>query len=149
MSTMTMEIVPFSALWLDATAALEDQAGDVRWSKAQFAQELALPMSRFFVLLDGERLAGYGGYWKVDSEAQITNLVVDPDRRGRGLGERLLRFLLESARSEACRRGTLEVRASNLPAQRLYEKAGFQKSGRRPGVYEHPREAAVLMEKVL
>ncbi|MFA5975768.1 MAG: ribosomal protein S18-alanine N-acetyltransferase [Elusimicrobiota bacterium] len=144
-----VEIKRFDGSWLESVAALENRAGDVRWSRAQFEKELSLPMSRFFVMTQDHALLGYGGYWKVGLEAQIINLVIEPKDRRQGSGERLLRFLLEQARSEACQRCSLDVRASNHAALSLYGKVGFQKVGQRPRFYEAPMEDAVLMEKVL
>ena len=42
---------------------------------------------------------------------------------------------------------TLEVRASNTPAIKLYEKLGFESAGIRPGFYEKPKEDANIMWK--
>jgi ribosomal-protein-alanine N-acetyltransferase len=142
-------IVPFAPEFVDQAADLEKAAGDVRWSRFQFEKELTLAISRFFVLLQKNRLLGYGGYWKVDDEAQITNLVIGPAHRRRGLGRRLLKYLMGRARREKCRRTTLEVRRANCAAQTLYQRAGFTVVGQRPNMYENPVEDAVLMEKLL
>ena len=40
---------------------------------------------------------------------------------------------------------TLEVRVSNAPAIRLYEKLGFRKLGKRPRFYDAPAEDAWIM----
>lgn len=143
-----MKIVPLAAEWIDSLAELEKAAGDAGWSRAQFAKELSLEMSRFFVLTMEDRVSGYGGYWKVNDEAQITNLVIEPAHRRKGLGRKLLSHLMESARQERCLRSTLEVRRNNHGALALYRQAGFTVVGRRPKVYNDPIEDAVLMEKV-
>ena len=41
----------------------------------------------------------------------------------------------------------LEVRESNMPAQKLYEKHGFVKTGERKNYYKNPIENAILMSK--
>lgn len=143
-----MKIVPLAPEFVDPLAELEKAAGDAGWSRAQFEKELSLEMSRFFVVMMDNQVSGYGGYWKVDDEAQITNLVIEPARRRKGLGRKLLSHLMENARHEKCRRSTLEVRAGNRGALALYQQAGFTTVGRRPGVYEGPVEDAVLMEKI-
>ena len=142
-------ISPFTDQWVSAAAVLEATAGTVAWSRAQFERELTLPISRFFVLHEGEELLGYAGYWKVADEAQITNLVVRPDYRRKGLAVRLLRHLLPLARAEGCRRSLLEVRSRNEAALALYAKIGFVASGKRPDAYDHPKEDALLMEMTL
>ena len=142
-------VKPLTRNALDPVAGIERVAGEARWSRAQFEKELSSQISRFFVLQKGCNILGYGGYWKVDEEAQITNLVISPAARRRGMGRLLLKHLLERAAAEGCRAVTLEVRGRNQAAQALYQKAGFAVQGRRPNVYTAPADDAVLMEKKL
>lgn len=142
-------ITPFTPKHLEAVAVLELQAGDVQWSRAQFEKELSLSISRFVVFVEGDAVWGYGGYWSVAGEAQITNLVIAPDHRRQGWGSQLLQHLLTEARREGCQRATLEVRIGNSTARTLYRHAGFRKTGLRARAYTNPPETAVLMEKVL
>jgi len=145
----TLTIEPLTLNDIGPVSALEQAAGDVGWSRAQFEKELTMAISRFFVLRDGPNILGYGGYWKVGDEAQITNLVIQPEERRRGHGQGLLENLLERARQEGCRRATLEVRRRNSTAQILYLKTGFALQGHRPKVYSNPEDDAILMEKYL
>ena len=142
-------LAPLTTDAIDPVFAIEQEAGDARWSRSQFEKELTLPISRFFVLREGPNILGYGGYWKVGDEAQITNLAVHPGARRQGMGNRLLEHLLSLARSETCRHATLEVRSHNEAALALYRKAGFALQGRRPGAYTQPPDDAILMEKAL
>jgi [ribosomal protein S18]-alanine N-acetyltransferase len=91
------------------------------------------------------RLVGYAGMWVMVDEAHITTFAVDPDFRRRRIGERLLLALLDLARSRRAREATLEVRLSNLPARRLYEKYGFRPVGLRPRYYSDDNEDALIM----
>src|SRR3989338_10987232 len=111
-SAMRKNVVvkPLTPNALDPVAGIERVAGEARWSRAQFEKELSSQISRFFVLQKGCNILGYGGYWKVDEEAQITNLVISPAARRRGMGRLLLKHLLERAAAEGCRAVTLEVR---------------------------------------
>ena len=68
-------------------------------------------------------------------EAHVTTFAVDPGYRRRRIGERLLLALLDLALDRRAREATLEVRLSNLPARRLYEKYGFRPVGIRPRYY--------------
>ncbi len=90
-------------------------------------------------------ILGFGGMWKLYEEAHITTIGVEPDYRGRGLGDILLMDMFE----EALRRGatwvTLEVRVSNTTAQNLYRKFGFSIQGRRPRYYSDNNEDAFIM----
>lgn len=78
-------------------------------------------------------------------DAEIQALAVEPDLRQRGLGSALLCAGMERAWSEGAEKIYLEVRASNIAAQRLYARYGFVEYGRRPLYYHHPDETAVLM----
>ncbi len=144
-----MTLVPLSPERLDALAALEARAGDVRWSRDHFASELKHTFSYFRVALENEQLIGYGGFWAVAGEAQITNLVIAPEERRRGRGQALLKALLQAAAAQHCTRATLEVREKNEAAQRLYRKMNFNIVGKRPQAYENPNDAALLMERTL
>ena len=138
-------VTPLTPDILDQVSDLENVAGDTRWSRTQFEKEMQLPMSRFFVLRQGSNILGYGGYWKVGEEAQITNLAIHPQYRQAGRGHDLLSALLDRAREEGCRVATLEVRSGNQAAQALYRKAGFSTQGHRPKIYNDPVEDALLM----
>lgn len=90
-------------------------------------------------------ILGYGGFWITSQEAHICTLAVRPEWRGRGLGELLLVSLVERALERQARVVTLEVRASNGTAQKLYEKHGFQQVGRRKRYYSDNGEDALVM----
>ena len=144
-----MTIVPMGRDDIETVAAIEAVDGDVHWSRKQFEKELTGEFMRFFLAIEPPEILGYGGYWKADTEAQITNLVVKKEFRCRGIGRRLVEFILDCARSEACKTCTLEVRKSNAHAQSLYQSLGFAVKGARPKLYKDPEEDAVFMEKVI
>jgi ribosomal-protein-alanine acetyltransferase len=87
----------------------------------------------------------YGGIWLMVDEAHITTFAVDPAWRRQGVGETLLLALLDLAVARHAREATLEVRLSNLPARRLYEKYGFRPVGLRPRYYSDNGEDALIM----
>jgi [ribosomal protein S18]-alanine N-acetyltransferase len=78
-------------------------------------------------------------------EAHVTTFAVSPDCRRQGVGEHLLLELLRIAESVGAAVATLEVRVSNLPARRLYEKYGFRPVGVRPRYYTDNNEDALIM----
>ena len=78
-------------------------------------------------------------------EAHITTFAVHPDWRRRRIGERLLLAFLDLAVDRDAREATLEVRLSNLPARKLYEKYGFRPVGLRPRYYSDDHEDALIM----
>lgn len=95
--------------------------------------------------MSGEVVLGYGGFWMMVDEAHISTLAVRQDVRGRGMGELLLSALLEEARRLGATAATLEVRVSNIVAQSLYRKYGFEEVGRRKAYYQDNGEDALIM----
>ena len=90
-------------------------------------------------------IVGYGGMWLMVDEAHITTFAVHPAWRRQRIGERLLLAFLDLAIDRGAREATLEVRLSNLPARRLYEKYGFRPVGLRPRYYSDDDEDALIM----
>ena len=90
-------------------------------------------------------VTAYGGMLITVDEGQITNIAVHPDYRRKGLGAAILRSLLRHAKDAKLDSVSLEVRASNTAAIRLYEQAGFVEAGRRKGFYQKPTEDALVM----
>ncbi|HNW28329.1 MAG TPA: ribosomal protein S18-alanine N-acetyltransferase [Spirochaetota bacterium] len=132
---------------LDAVCAIERE-GHARWSRRQFADELGLNFSRFYVMEEDGTIVGFAVAWIVADEIQLNNIGIMKDRRLRGLGSRLLERIISDAR------GThdpvkifLEVSARNTVAQTFYRKAGFVETGRRKNYYDGVD--AILMERVL
>jgi ribosomal-protein-alanine N-acetyltransferase len=78
-------------------------------------------------------------------EGYISNVAVAPMYRGQGIGSGLIRELIERARKRGASFLTLEVRQSNIPARRLYEKFGFCDVGCRRNYYDKPIEDAINM----
>ncbi|GAV26471.1 ribosomal-protein-alanine N-acetyltransferase RimI [Carboxydothermus islandicus] len=116
------------------------------WSKASFMYEITEnPLATYLVAREGDKILGYGGIWIVLDEAHITTLAVHPAYRRNGVGKILLNALLEVAKNRKVRNIILEVRASNFPAQNLYQKFGFKPIGIRKKYYSRPEEDAIVM----
>lgn len=92
-----------------------------------------------------ETMVAYAGLKMVLDEGDITNVCVDPARRGLGLATCLMKELLDLAGQRGVHRIYLEVRASNHPALALYQGVGFRKIGIRKDYYEKPREDALIL----
>jgi ribosomal-protein-alanine N-acetyltransferase len=90
-------------------------------------------------------ILSYGGFWLMYDEAHISTLAVRAKYRRQGLGELMLVALLEEAQRVGALRATLEVRVSNLAAQALYAKYGFEQVGRRKAYYNDNREDALIL----
>ena len=93
---------------------------------------------------DGE-IVGYGGMWLMVDEAHITTFAVHPAGAASGSGSACCWRSSTSPSSAGAREATLEVRLSNLPARRLYEKYGFRPVGLRPRYYSDNNEDALIM----
>lgn len=116
------------------------------WSRASFETEIDNPLSVFFVARDEEtgRMMGYGGMWLMHDVADITNIAVHPDYRREGIGRELLNLLIQIAKENKMTAITLEVRESNVPAQKLYESAEFVHCGVRKRYYQGREDARIM-----
>lgn len=116
------------------------------WSVQSFRDELRNVCARYMVLEDESGIQAYGGIWMIIGEAQVTTLTTDPNLRGRGYGEAVLRALMQTAYDTlGIQEMTLEVRVGNEPAKHLYHKLGFVDEGIRPRYYEDNGEDAIIM----
>lgn len=78
-------------------------------------------------------------------EAEIYNLAVIEEFRGKGLASKLIDGFIEKAAERGIAKTFLEVRKSNLTARKFYEKNGFKDIGERKNFYTNPNEDAILM----
>ncbi len=93
------------------------------------------------------RLVGYAGLCDYPDEAWVQTMAVAPAAQGQGLGARLLGALLAEAARRGQRAVSLEVRADNAPAQRLYARAGFVRTGVRRGYYRPSGTDALVLTR--
>jgi ribosomal-protein-alanine N-acetyltransferase len=124
----------------------EASYGKHHWSKDSFYSELNNSLARYFCAFDKEnKLLGYAGSWLVIDEAHITNISVRPEARRKHVGEALLTSIINACYEEMVKYLTLEVRVSNTPAIKLYEKYAFKSLGTRKGYYQNNNEDALIM----
>ena len=125
-------------------AELEKLCFSAPWSYEMLCMEAFSEQGEFLCAFVNGEFAGYAGMLCVLDEGQICNVAVCPPFRRMGVGE----ALMAAQRSAGLARGLsvmmLEVRARNAPAQRLYEKLGWEKVGVRKNFYTSPREDGVL-----
>jgi len=127
-------------------AEIETAAYAFPWSRGIFRDCFSAGYQSW-VLARGARIIGYGILSIAAQEAHLLNLCIAPSEQGLGHGRRLLRRMLDLARWHEAQRVFLEVRPSNQRAIALYEHAGFNEIGRRPGYYpaHRGREDAMVM----
>lgn len=95
-------------------------------------------IGRIYVAREGERVLGMVNIMRTVSTAEggpaghLEDFIVRPDSRGRGLGARLLAYAIERSRADGLLRLILLTDGDNIQAQRLYERAGFARSGMLP-----------------
>jgi ribosomal-protein-alanine N-acetyltransferase len=126
--------------------ALERAAYRFPWSEGIFRDCLRVGYVCRVIDLAGA-VAGYGIMSMGAGEAHILNVCVREDLRCRGLGRRMLEYLLDRAHGAGMLEAFLEVRPSNVVAIRLYQALGFEQVGMRRGYYQAPggrEDAAVL-----
>jgi ribosomal-protein-alanine N-acetyltransferase len=118
------------------------------WSERLFWSELGQLDTRHYVvaLVDGE-LVGYAGLCDYPDEAFVQTMAVAPVAQGAGVGAQLLVELLEEAERRRQRVVSLEVRADNDRAQRLYERHGFTRTGVRRGYYPGGVDAVLMTRR--
>lgn len=132
---------------LDGVLAVEEETFTNPWTKEMYAWELQnREVCHIFVVRTPEqRVVGFCAFWLVVDEIHINNVAVRPSLRGQGLGTQLMQRVFAEARTLGARRATLEVRASNDGARRLYERLGFYTAGTRPNYYTTPVEDALIL----
>ena len=94
--------------------------------------------------LDG-KLVGMIVVWLIVDEAHVATVATHPDHRRQGIGRRLLAHALRQIMQDGARSSFLEVRESNLAAQEMYRKFGYETTGRRRHYYRDNDEDAILM----
>ncbi len=132
---------------IDSILKIEQVSFPLPWTKSMFEQELHIPTSHFYVAkaLQSKDIIGYAGYWQVVDELHLINIAIKPESRRQGLGKHLLYYILCDGKRLGLKRATLEVRASNLAAQRLYEQIGFKNIALRKNYYADNLEDAIIM----
>ncbi len=129
---------------------IEKATFTVPWSKNALYQDIVENMLSYYVTaFYKDNIVGYGGMWIVDDEAHITNVAVHKDYRGYGIGNAILSALILKCKISNIRYMSLEVRVSNVTAQKLYLKHGFEIEGLRKRYYSDNHEDAYVMWKCL
>lgn len=166
---------PMTAEDIAQVADVERESFPAMWPQTAYKRELANKLARYLVLTElrdteieppatsglwgalrrimggetpsgtHEYLLGFIGLWLMVGEAHIVTVAVRERYRRLGIGERLVIASLELAMEAEQDEATLEVRASNDAAQRLYEKYGFARLGLRKRYYTDNNEDAVIM----
>ncbi len=126
--------------------AIERESFSTPWPAHAYRQEIEQNrLAHYIVARYRDQIVGFAGIWLLVDEAHITTFATRTAWRRQGIGERLLVALLDLALARGAKEATLEVRPSNIPAKRLYEKYGFKVVGVRPRYYSDNNEDALIM----
>lgn len=116
------------------------------WSEESFQKEIEENVLAIYIVAEVDnKIAGYGGLWKILDEGHITNIAVKEDSRGKGIGDAIVMGIVDYCEKNRIPNITLEVRESNTVARSLYKKHGFIDAGIRPGYYSDTKEDAIIM----
>ena len=136
---MTVEDVP-------AVTALDQISFSLPWPERSFRFEVTdNPASRCWVAEVDGRVVGMIVAWLFVDEAHIATLATHPDFRRQGIAQKLLIHTLRYTFDEGAVSSFLEVRESNIVAQAMYRKFGYENTGRRKRYYKDNDEDAILM----
>lgn len=140
-----MEFRRACALDAPGIAQLEDEIFPDGWSQRDVADVICTDGAMCFVATDEGGVVAYILGRMIPPEGEIYRIAVRPDRRGRGIGYRLLDYGVKTSRGRGLESLFLEVRSRNIPAIRLYTSYGFRKIGIRKGYYKNPTDDAIVM----
>ena len=148
MTTGLIERV-LTAVDLDGVLEIEAESFNNPTTREWYERELERPEVCFIYVLrtPAVRVAAFCAFWRVADQAHINNLAVRPELRGQGLGSQMLEAIVVEAQRLGAESLTLEVRQSNIAAQRLYLRGGFREVGVRKNYYTQPVEDALVLAK--
>ena len=127
---------------------IEAESFSTPWSYEALETELTKNfLAEYVVIVYKNIVIGYGGVWIIYDEGHVTNIAVRKDYRGKGIGSLIVGSLVKICDSKNVKKITLEVRKSNLTAQNLYWKHGFEKEAIRKGYYKDDNEDALIMNR--
>jgi ribosomal-protein-alanine N-acetyltransferase len=149
-SVPEIEIRPMAENDIPNVIAVERASYQFPWSEGIFRDCLRVGYVCRVVTINDEIIA-YGVMSVGAGEAHILNLCVTEVYRCRGVGRRLLIYLVERGSASGMSEAFLEVRPSNTSAIRLYLSLGFEQVGMRRGYYQavSGREDAAVLKLAL
>ena len=140
-------ILPMTKDDIEAVVQIESEAyGKHHWAKSSFYDEMSNNLAKYYCAKtkNGE-LVGYAGTWHIIDEGHITTIAVKKEYLRNHIGEAIIQKIIDDCYQNNIKYLTLEVRVSNTPAIKLYEKYGFQSLGTRKAYYQDNNEDALIM----
>ncbi|MHC5249753.1 ribosomal protein S18-alanine N-acetyltransferase [Enterococcus sp. LJL90] len=137
---------------VDQVFALEGEVyfNEHPWTRGTYIHELRQSKSKLYLgLFLDSQLLGFVGCRVASGDCHITNVAVKPALQSSGLGSWLIDEVEKFAIMWQCESMSLEVRVSNLSAQRLYRRKGFVSRKVKYNYYDDSAEDALDMVKYL
>ena len=142
-----MYIRPMQLQDIEQVAALEQHCFSQPWSLKSFQEVLNTPYRILFVAIHDDIVIGECMLTEIAGEGEITNVAVNSAFRKKGIAKELMKATLTEGEKRNITAYTLEVRAGNVAAIKLYESFGFITEGIRKNFYSRPVEDALIMWK--
>ena len=139
-----LKVISIGVQHSDKCLELDRLALNGLWTKLQWQKELSDTKRFCYGIFSNSRIVALACGWIVLRELQITAIAVHPDKRRNGLGTKVLSALVKQATSLGVQKVTLEVKKSNIPAQNLYKKFGFELKGFRKNFYRDKSDALIF-----
>jgi ribosomal-protein-alanine N-acetyltransferase len=131
---------------LEQVLEIERASFPTPWTEDIFLNEIRLNQFATYYVIENERkVIGYCGLWLIIDDAQITNIAILPNYRGKKYGQMLFQYVLNQAIIQGAEKLSLEVRVSNDAAKKMYEKFGLAPGGLRKNYYSDNNEDAIVM----
>ena len=143
-----IDYVPMGPEHLDGLVRVQRECFGSGYATNTFEKELQNKIAFYVVAEENGEVLGYAGLWNMCGSADVMNVGVLEKYRRMGIAQRLLGELEKYCRDNNFFEVNLEVRVSNTPARRLYEKLGYREIAVRKGYYDG-KEDGVFMKKIL
>lgn len=143
---MKVNMRPMCLEDLTTVSEIERLSFKTPWSRDVYEKELTENKYAYYYVIENEQqVVGYIGAWIIFDEVQVTNFAILPNERKKGYGHMLFQYLINKALLEGGKLMSLEVRESNIAAQKLYQSFGLKKAGIRKRYYIDNNEDAIVM----
>lgn len=123
--------------------------GKAPWQASSFMIEISkLGQRQYLVATINQQVIAFIGatFLNYGNEVHITNLAVIPIWQNHNIGSQLLKIIIDQTKNLKIDKITLEVRKSNVAAQRLYQRLGFKITGVKVAYYDFDNEDAIDMQ---
>ena len=139
-----IQIFPMSTADIASISPNFEENFDKFWNINNLKNDFGNPNATYFIAKLDDEIVGFAGILKICDEANIMNIVTKTSKRHLGVGEKLLKELISSAKKQNLKSITLEVNINNYPAIHLYEKFNFKRIGLRKKYYNNTDDELIM-----